>query len=209
MQDEFKQFERNEVWSLVPRPKDINVIGTKWVFRNKTDESGKIVRNKAILVAQGYTQVEGVDFDETFAPVARLESIRLLLFIACETKYTTGAKTKCGRFDKFAHYLPWALYVGRPCTAPVQRPCSVFTRETEWRCSYSALYSATYSAPTATQQRPIKSIRSEQRSMGAVRTALLYSAFGGAQCKNAILSLSMTRQLDMQDAIKLTCKKRC
>ncbi|KAK0587530.1 hypothetical protein LWI29_024466 [Acer saccharum] len=83
MQDELNQFERNEVWSLVPRPKDINVIGTKWVFRNKTDESGKIVRNKARLVAQGYTQVEGVDFDETFAPVARLESIRLLLSIAC------------------------------------------------------------------------------------------------------------------------------
>ncbi|KAK0577488.1 hypothetical protein LWI29_033847 [Acer saccharum] len=51
MQDELNQFERNEVWSLVPRPKDINVIGTKWVFRNKTDESGKIVRNKARLVA--------------------------------------------------------------------------------------------------------------------------------------------------------------
>src|SRR4029077_3023929 len=91
------------------------------------------------------------------------------------------------------------------CTAPLL----CFHEETEWRCTYSALYSATYSAPTATQQRPIKSIRSEQRSMGAVRTALLYSVFGGAQSKNAILSLSMTRQLDMQDAIKLTCKKRC
>ncbi|KAK0583607.1 hypothetical protein LWI29_000140 [Acer saccharum] len=88
MQDELNQFERNEVWSLVPRPKDINVIGTKWVFRNKTDESGKIVRNKARLVAQGYTQVEGVDFDETFAPVARLESIRLLLSIACINENT-------------------------------------------------------------------------------------------------------------------------
>ncbi|KAK0605240.1 hypothetical protein LWI29_024494 [Acer saccharum] len=87
MQEELNQFERNEVWSLVPRPKDINVIGTKWVFRNKTDESGKIVRNKARLVAQGYTQVEGVDFDETFAPVARLESIRLLLSITCIKKF--------------------------------------------------------------------------------------------------------------------------
>ncbi|KAK1552759.1 hypothetical protein Q3G72_023072 [Acer saccharum] len=87
MQEELNQFERNEVWSLVPRPKDINIIGTKWVFRNKTDESGKIVRNKARLVAQGYTQVEGVDFDETFAPVARLESIKLLLSIACIKKF--------------------------------------------------------------------------------------------------------------------------
>ena len=55
------------------------MIGTKWIFKNKTNEEGVITRNKARLVAQGYTQIEGVDFDETFAPVARLESIRLLL----------------------------------------------------------------------------------------------------------------------------------
>ena len=83
MQEELSQFERNEVWTLVSRPKDINVIGTKWIFNNKTDEHGNITINKARLVAQGYTQVEGVDFDETFAPMARLKSIRLLLAIAC------------------------------------------------------------------------------------------------------------------------------
>jgi len=83
MQEELEQFVRNDVWTLVPRPKDSNVIGTKWIFKNKSDECGTIVRNKARLVAQGYTQVEGIDFDETFAPVARLESIRLLLSIAC------------------------------------------------------------------------------------------------------------------------------
>ena len=66
------------MWDLVPRPNDVNVIRTKWIFKNKTDENGNITRNKARLVAQGYTQVEGVDFDETFALVARLESIRLL-----------------------------------------------------------------------------------------------------------------------------------
>ncbi|KAL5769722.1 hypothetical protein ACOSP7_013876 [Xanthoceras sorbifolium] len=62
-----------------------NVIGTKWIFKNKSDENGNVVRNKARLVAQGYTQLEGVDFDETFAPVARLESIRLLLCVYCVT----------------------------------------------------------------------------------------------------------------------------
>jgi hypothetical protein len=56
----------------VPRPKDMNVIGTKWVFRNKLDEDGQVVRNKARLVYKGYAQVEGIDFEETFAPVARL-----------------------------------------------------------------------------------------------------------------------------------------
>lgn len=83
MEEELEQFVRNQVWELVPRPTAINVIGTRWIFKNKIDESGVVVRNKARLVAQGYTQIEGVDFEETFAPVARLESIRLFLGMAC------------------------------------------------------------------------------------------------------------------------------
>ncbi|CAM8948363.1 unnamed protein product [Rhodiola kirilowii] len=79
MQEELHQFERNKVWRLVPRPKDKNVIGTKWVFRNKMDGKGVVVRNKARLVVKGYNQQEGIDYDETFAPVARLEAIRLLI----------------------------------------------------------------------------------------------------------------------------------
>ena len=82
MQEELLQFERNEVWQLVPRPHDRKIIGTKWVFRNKLDESGNVIRNKVRLVAQGYNQQEGIDFDETFVPVARLESIRMLLAYA-------------------------------------------------------------------------------------------------------------------------------
>jgi hypothetical protein len=78
MQEEFSNFKRNEVRSLVPCPKQ-NVVGTKWVFRNKQDEYGVVTRNKARLVAKGYAQVAGLDFEETFAPVARLESIRILL----------------------------------------------------------------------------------------------------------------------------------
>jgi hypothetical protein len=78
MQEELNNFTRNEVWHLVPRPNQ-NVVGTKWVFRNKQDEHGVVTRNKARLVAKGYSQVKGLDFDETYAPVARLESIRILL----------------------------------------------------------------------------------------------------------------------------------
>ncbi|WVZ55414.1 hypothetical protein U9M48_006074 [Paspalum notatum var. saurae] len=81
MQEELNNFTRNEVWSLVERPNQ-NVIGTKWVFRNKQDEHGVVTRNKARLVAQGFTQVEGLDFGETYAPVARLESIRILIAFA-------------------------------------------------------------------------------------------------------------------------------
>jgi hypothetical protein len=81
MQEELNNFTRNEVWSLVERPKQ-NMIGTKWVFRNKQDEHGVVTRNKAWLVAQGFTQVEGLDFGETYVPVARLESIRILIAYA-------------------------------------------------------------------------------------------------------------------------------
>ena len=83
MHEKLNNFTRNEVWELVERPKNYNVIGTKWVFRNKQNEDGIVVRNKARLVAQGFTQVEGLDFGETFTPVARLEAIRILLAYAC------------------------------------------------------------------------------------------------------------------------------
>ena len=67
----------------MPRPKDKNVIGTKWVFRNKLDEDGQIVRNKSRLVCKGYDQVKGTNFEETFAPAARLEAIRIFLTFVC------------------------------------------------------------------------------------------------------------------------------
>ncbi|GJV11425.1 retrovirus-related pol polyprotein from transposon TNT 1-94 [Tanacetum coccineum] len=83
MQEELNQFIANDIWDLVPQPKNMTIIGTKWVFRNKLDENGVVSRNKARLVAQGYNQQEGIDYDETYAPVARLESIRILLAYAC------------------------------------------------------------------------------------------------------------------------------
>jgi len=82
MQEELNQFQRNDVWDLVPKPHQKNIIGTKWVFRNKLNEQGEVVKNKARLVAQGYSQQEVIDYTETFAPVARLEAIRLLLSYA-------------------------------------------------------------------------------------------------------------------------------
>ncbi|GJW29789.1 putative ribonuclease H-like domain-containing protein [Tanacetum coccineum] len=77
MQDELLQFKLLKVWTLVDLPRDKWEIGTKWVFRNKKDERGIVVKNKARLVAQGHTQEEGIDYDEVFAPVARIEAIRL------------------------------------------------------------------------------------------------------------------------------------
>jgi transposase InsO family protein len=83
MDEELDQIEKNDTWELVPRPKDKNVIDTKWVYRNKLNEDGQVTRNKARLVCKGYAQVEGIDFEETFAPVSRMEAIRLLLAYAC------------------------------------------------------------------------------------------------------------------------------
>ncbi|CAN1315021.1 Retrovirus-related Pol polyprotein from transposon TNT 1-94 [Linum perenne] len=85
MQEELTQFERSEVWDLVPAPLDKFIIGTKWVFRNKTDDDGTVVHNKARLVAQGYNQEEGIDFDETFALLQDLRPfISCVLLLAIE-----------------------------------------------------------------------------------------------------------------------------
>ena len=82
MNEELDQIEKNETWELVPRPKDKNVIGTKWVFKNKFNQDGQLIRNKERLVCLGYAQVEVIYFEETYALVARLEGIRMFLALS-------------------------------------------------------------------------------------------------------------------------------
>jgi hypothetical protein len=74
MDEEFDQIEKNDTWELVLIPKDKNVIDTKWVYRNKLNEDGKVTRNKARLVCKGYEHVEGIDFEETFSLVSKMET---------------------------------------------------------------------------------------------------------------------------------------
>ena len=88
MQEELLQFKIQKVWVLVDLPRGVRVIGTRWIFRNKRDERGIVIRNKARLVAQGYTQEEGIDYEEVFAPVARIEAIRLFLAYASFMNFT-------------------------------------------------------------------------------------------------------------------------
>jgi hypothetical protein len=111
MEEELNNFNRNEVWELVPRQKQ-NVIDTKWVFRNKQDEFGVVTKNKARLVGKGYTKVEVLDFGETYAPVARLESIRILL------AYATHHNFKLHQMDIKSAFLNGLLqeeiYVEQP-----------------------------------------------------------------------------------------------
>ncbi|WVZ64113.1 hypothetical protein U9M48_013680 [Paspalum notatum var. saurae] len=82
MHEELENFERNHVWDLVEPPPNCRPIGTKWVFKNKQGKDGMVVRNKVRLVAQGFCQKEGIDYEETFASVARLEAIRILFAFA-------------------------------------------------------------------------------------------------------------------------------
>nr|GFA17346.1 retrovirus-related Pol polyprotein from transposon TNT 1-94 [Tanacetum cinerariifolium] len=88
MQDELDQFARLEVWRLVPRPEGKTIIKTKWIFKNKKDESSLVIRNKARLVEVGYSQQEGIDYDKTFAPVARIKVILLFLTYATHMDFT-------------------------------------------------------------------------------------------------------------------------
>jgi hypothetical protein len=81
--EELDQIEKNDTWELAPRPKNKNMISTKWVFKNKLNEDGQVTRNKARLVCKGYGQIEGIKFEETFALVAKMEAIRLILAYAC------------------------------------------------------------------------------------------------------------------------------
>jgi len=82
MQEEFHELERNKVCHLIPRPEKRSIIGTKWVFCNKLDEFGTVTRTKAQLVVQGYNREEGIDYEETFAPVTRIEAIHILVAFA-------------------------------------------------------------------------------------------------------------------------------
>lgn len=96
MKEELDQIVQNDTWELVPRLKDKNVIGTKWVFRNKMNEHGEVVRNKVRLVCKGYSQQEGIDYEETFSPIARIELVRMFLAYAANKKfkvYQMGVKS--------------------------------------------------------------------------------------------------------------------
>ncbi|XP_070056349.1 uncharacterized mitochondrial protein AtMg00820-like [Nicotiana tomentosiformis] len=114
MQDELHQFERNNVWNLVLRPADRTVIETRWVFRNKLDEFGNTTRNKARIVVQGYNQEEGINYDETFAPVARMKAMRILIAFASHMKFKLFQMDVKSTF--LNGYLKEEVFVKQPVT---------------------------------------------------------------------------------------------
>ena len=82
MKDEYESLIKNQTWKLIPQPKGKTVISCKWVYKFKKDENGRIRRFKARLVGRGFTQIFSVDYDDTYAPVAKLASLRIILTIA-------------------------------------------------------------------------------------------------------------------------------
>nr|GEX95024.1 retrovirus-related Pol polyprotein from transposon TNT 1-94 [Tanacetum cinerariifolium] len=112
MQDELDQFARLKVWRLVPQPEGKTIIKTKWIFKNKKDKSSLVIRNKARLVAVGYSQQEGIDYDETFAPVTRIEAIRLFLAYVAHKDFTVFQMDVKTAF--LNEILKEEVYVGQP-----------------------------------------------------------------------------------------------
>nr|GEZ41483.1 retrovirus-related Pol polyprotein from transposon TNT 1-94 [Tanacetum cinerariifolium] len=112
MQEELDQFGRLKVWRLVPRSEGKSVIKTNWIFKNKKDESSLVIQNKARLVAVGYSQQEGIDYDETFAPVARIKAIRLFLAYAAHKDFTVDQMDVKTTF--LNGILKEEVYVGQP-----------------------------------------------------------------------------------------------
>ncbi|GJS95657.1 retrovirus-related pol polyprotein from transposon TNT 1-94 [Tanacetum coccineum] len=112
MQEELTQFERNKVWTLVPKPHGKTIIRTKWIWKNKMDENGVVIKNKARLVAQGYNQQERIDYEETFAPVARLEAIEIFLAYAAYMDFMVY------QMDVKSAFLNWKIleevYIQQP-----------------------------------------------------------------------------------------------
>nr|GEV99579.1 retrovirus-related Pol polyprotein from transposon TNT 1-94 [Tanacetum cinerariifolium] len=112
MQEELDQFARLKVWRLVPRPEGKSVIKTKWIFKNKKDKSSLVIRSKERLIVVGYSQQEGINYDETFAPVARIESIRLFLAYAAHKDFTVFQMDVKTAF--LNGILKEEVYVGQP-----------------------------------------------------------------------------------------------
>lgn len=123
--EEQNQFERNKVWFFVPSIENHSIIGTKLVFKNKLNKYGEILKNKARLVVQGYCQEEGINFNETFEPVARLESIWMMLDFAYQHDF---ADVKSASLNKYLKKESMSSNLHSLKIQSIRTMCSSFIR---------------------------------------------------------------------------------
>lgn len=112
MEEEIKMIEKNKTWEMVDRPPNKEVIGVKWVYKTKLNPEGSVQKHKARLVAKGYSQLPGIDYTETFAPVARLDTIRALIALAAQKKWSVYQLDVKSAF--LNGYLEEEIYVEQP-----------------------------------------------------------------------------------------------
>nr|GEZ69235.1 retrovirus-related Pol polyprotein from transposon TNT 1-94 [Tanacetum cinerariifolium] len=107
MQDEIHEFDRLQVWELVPQPDCVMIIALKWIYKVELDEYGDVLKNKVRFVAKGYRQEEGIDFEESFAPVGRIEAIRIFIANAASRNMTVLSD---GYHSTHVYHLKKAMY---------------------------------------------------------------------------------------------------
>ncbi|GKB24189.1 retrovirus-related pol polyprotein from transposon TNT 1-94, partial [Tanacetum coccineum] len=129
MQDEIHEFDRLQVWELVPRPDCVMIIALKWIYKVKLDEYGDVLKNKARLVAKGYRQEEGIDFEESFAPVARIEAIRIFIANAAKGLVDPNYPTHVYRLKKALYGLSRLLGRGLQVS---QNPRGIFINQSKF-----------------------------------------------------------------------------
>ncbi|KAD0053224.1 hypothetical protein E3N88_44863 [Mikania micrantha] len=193
MQLELLQFKKQQVWELVSLPPGKCAIGTKWVFRNKTDdEKGQIIKNKARLVVQGFCQEEGIDYDETFAPVARLEAIRLFLAYAALHKLKVFQMDVKSAFLYGQHKLLVQIYVDDIIFASSDpKLCDDFTKLMTTNFEMSAMGELQFFLGLQIKQKPDGIFIHQSKY-----TKELLKKFDLHNCKPCSNPMSTTTQLD-------------
>jgi hypothetical protein len=169
MNEELDHIEKNNTWEIFPRPIDKNLIGFKWVFKNKMNEQEQIVKNKAILVYKGYAQVEGKYFDEKFAPVARLEAIGMFLSYACHKNFKVYQMDVKSTF--LNGYLEEEVYME-------QLECVSLTDNPDYVCKMKKALHGMKQAPRAWYDRLEKNLQDKGFKKGIIDSNLYIKSEG-------------------------------
>ncbi|GKB71502.1 copia protein [Tanacetum coccineum] len=170
MQEELNQFIANDVWELVPQPRNMTIIGTTWAFRNKLDENGIVSQNKARLVAQGYNQQEGIDYDETYAPTCGDEFSNIMhdefeMSMMGELNFFPGLQIKQiedGIFFNQSKYIKemlkkFSLEDSKPIITPMYSDTKL-TKDEECESVDSTKYRGMIEAPKTSHLEAVKRI---------------------------------------------------